>query len=113
MFELLKYFQYLTKILSSDKDVSSNTLLDKLDEAISEFDKKHDSTQENMIILSSLVKGCNKLIKHYKKCNWVFYIALLFDPRFKVKGFNSTEWDKDLKDIGYICHIAEKNPKIF
>lgn len=106
VFELLRYFQYLTKILSSDKDVSLptavvglNTLLDKLEETMSQLNNKPDVTPEDDIIISSLVKGRDKLIKHYKKCNWVYCVALLLDPRFKLEGFDSTEWGRDLKNM--------------
>lgn len=106
VFDLLKYFAYLTKILSSEKDatlptavVGLNTLLDKLEETMKKLNDKPDLTREDEIIISCIIKGRDKLIKHYKKCNWIYCVALLLDPRFKLERFKSTEWGKDLKDI--------------
>lgn len=45
----------------------------------------------------------DKLIKHYCKCNWIYCISLILDPKHKVEGFDATTWGKNLKD----CSISK------
>lgn len=104
LFNFLKYFKYLTNILSSEKDalipkaiVGINNLLDKIEDIAEELDVKPVRTKEDELLISALMAGRDKIMKHYKKCNWICCISLILDPRFKYKGFESTRWGKDLK----------------
>ena len=37
------------------------------------------------------------MIKHYKRCNWMYIISLILDPRHKMITFDQTEWGRNLK----------------
>ena len=91
-------------ILSSEKDVSLPTavvglysLLGKIESIMDELDDKEQKTQEDEIMISLLKKGKDKLMKHYSKCNKVFCILLILDPRFESAGFDSVEWGREIK----------------
>ena len=91
-------------ISSSEKDVSLPTavvglysLLGKIESIMDELDDKAQKTQEYEIIISSLKKSKDKLMKHYSKCNWVYCISLILDPRSKSAGFDSVEWGREIK----------------
>ena len=42
--------------------------------------------------------GRDKIIKHYKKANWIYCVALILDPRHKLEAFDLKEWSKEFKD---------------
>ena len=100
----LKHFKYVSKALSGEKYatlplavVAFNLLLDKIDDAIQELDYKRDVTLNDLKIKNALYAAQAKLLKHYRKCNWVYCAILILDPRHKIEVFDFTEWGKKMK----------------
>ena len=42
--------------------------------------------------------GRDKILKHYNKFNWIYYVSLVLDPRIKADGLNLTSWGVEMKD---------------
>lgn len=42
-------------------------------------------------------RDADKILKHYKMCNWVYCIVLILDPRHKTKSFSKTEWGRQME----------------
>lgn len=40
----------------------------------------------------------DKILKHYKKTNWIYCISLILDPRHKAEIFGLTPWGTELKE---------------
>ena len=102
--DFLKYFKQVTKLVSSEKKailpsavVAFNMLLDKIECIIIDLDNKLDRNDNDEKLLLALQAGRDKLVKHYRKCNWVYSIILILDPRHKITSFDLTEWGKSLK----------------
>jgi len=41
----------------------------------------------------------DKILKHYKKTNWIYCITLILDPRHKTETFNLTLWEIEIKEM--------------
>lgn len=100
--KFLKQFKYVSKILSSDSDVTLLTvvlaftmLVDKIESITINLNNKFNRNIQDEVLLFA---GQNKLLKHYRKCNWIYCISLILDSRYKTEGFNITAWGKKLKD---------------
>lgn len=101
----LANFKYVSDILSKEKIatlpsvvVACNTLIDEIENLCFELDNKPDRTEDDEVILLAFQAGRNKLLKHYKKCNWLYCVSLILDPRHKVETFDVTSWGKELKE---------------
>ena len=102
--EFLKYFKQVCKIVSCEKKVTLpnavvafNMLLDKIELIVKNLDDKLDRDSNDEKLLLAFQAGRDKLVKHYQKCNWIYAMVLILDPRHKVMGFDSTKWGRDLK----------------
>jgi len=40
----------------------------------------------------------DKILKHYKKTNWIYCISLILDPRHKAETFDLTAWGTEIKE---------------
>lgn len=105
IFNFLKYFKQVSKLLGGEKYITLpsvvvvfNKLIDKIESTIFELDTKTDRTREDEILLLAFQAGRDKLLKHYKKCNWVYCVSLILDPRHKLEGFDLTSWGQELKE---------------
>lgn len=100
----LKYFKSLTVVLSGDKYVTLplviigfNMLLDKIESLINILDNKENRDLVDENVLLAFQAGRDKLLKHYRKTNWNYCIALIFDPRHKIETFALTSWGRQLQ----------------
>ena len=75
-----------------------NMLVDKIESIIFNLNNKLDRNIQDETLLLAVQAGRDKLLKHYRKCNWIYCISLILDPRHKTEGFDVTAWGKDLKD---------------
>lgn len=98
-------FKILSKTLSGDKYITLpsvivgfNILLDKLEASIKKLEKKKGKTVVEIKLHSALLAAWNKLLKHYRKTNWIYGIVLILDPRHKIKCFKKTVWGKEIEE---------------
>lgn len=82
--KFLKQFKYVSKILSSDLDVTLptvvlafNMLVNKIESMIFNLNKFNRKIQDEALLLA-FQAGRDKLLKHYRKCNWIFIAFLYF-----------------------------------
>ena len=102
----LHNFKHMSKLLSSQTKptlpmvvVSFNLLIDNIEKVVFELDSKENLTAADTILLLSLQTGKDKIIKHYKKTNWIHCVSLILDPRHKLEGFDATPWGRELKNM--------------
>lgn len=102
--EYLSYFSHVSTLISADTDatlsealIAFNMLLDEVEIIINNLKKKEKPSKNDEILLCAMEAGRFKLLKHYKKCNWIYCVALILDPRFKTVGFQHTKWGKEMK----------------
>jgi len=50
-------------------------------------------------LIFALQSARDKILKHYKKSNWIYCVSLILDPRHKIEAFDKTAWGRDLKDL--------------
>lgn len=108
--QFLKQFKYVSKILSNDLDVTLptvvlafNMLVDKIESITFNLNNKVNRNAQDEALLLAFQAGRDKLLKHYRKCNWIYCISLILDPRYKIEGFDATTWGKELKN----CSISK------
>lgn len=75
-----------------------NMLLDKIEAFIGELNNKSNRSGIDENLLQGYVAARDKMLKHYRKTNWIYCIALVLDPRFKLEPFLKTVWGKELKE---------------
>lgn len=99
---LLGNINYITNLLSHEKTptlptavVAFNVLLDKIECTMASFESNKNKLDTALAF--ALQSGRDKMLKHYVKCNWVYSISLILDPRHRYESFDSTQWGKDLK----------------
>ncbi|XP_051170094.1 uncharacterized protein LOC127287303 [Leptopilina boulardi] len=49
-----------------------------------------------MKLRDSLETAIDKILKHYRKFNWVYSSVLILDPRFKYEMFQKTKWGREM-----------------
>ena len=93
--KFLKNFKFVSKLLAYEKNVTLpsvvvafNVLIDKLESVIFELDSKSHRSIVDETLLLAFQAGRDKLLKHYKKCNWIYCISLILDPRHKIECFD-------------------------
>ena len=74
-----------------------NLLLDKIEQRTFYLDEKIDRTKNDEILISAFQTGRDKILKHYNKCNWIYYISLILDPRHKIAAFDNSSWGEEMK----------------
>lgn len=77
--------------------IAFNCLLDKVEKKCFELDAKRERDSIDEKLINAFQKGRDKLLKHYRKCNWIYCISLVLDPRVKIEGLDTTVWGRELK----------------
>lgn len=97
----LRNFKYMSKLLSYENRatlpnvvVSCNLLIDMIENVVKNLDERENRTKADECLLIAFQAGRDKILKHYKKFNWVYCVSLILDPRFKLEAFNETAWGK-------------------
>ena len=54
-------------------------------------------TKADEVLLLAMQSGRDKILKHYRKANWVYCVALILDPRHKLEAFDLKLWSRELK----------------
>ena len=90
----LKPFNYLSNLFGGASYVTLplvvvgfNMLVDNIENITTNLDRKVDEK-----LLVSLQSGRDKMLKHYRKTNWVYGVVLILDPRHKIQTFLMTRW---------------------
>lgn len=78
--------------------VGINLLIDKLEKWAFDLNDKPNRSSTDEKIIMALQKAKEKILKHYKKTNWTYCIALILDPRHKKEAFSFTNWGKELEE---------------
>ena len=78
--------------------VAFNILIDKIETICKDLDCKTNRSPNDELLILAFQAGRDKLLKHYLKCNWIYCVSLILDPRHKLDCFDFTEWGKDMKD---------------
>lgn len=93
----LKSFKYVSKILSADYSVSLpsvvvtfNILIHEVETILFKLDSKVNRYSDDEQELIAIQAEKEKLLKHYKKCNWIYCVASILYPRHKIDGFEET-----------------------
>lgn len=101
----LRGFKMLSTMLCGEKYVTLpavvvafNILLDKVESIIQELDNKQERSEKDESLIIAFQAGRDKLLKHYRKTNWMYCVALILDPRHKYETFDYSEWGKNLKE---------------
>lgn len=103
--KLLVNFQILSKKLGGEKYVTLpmvvvciNILIDNLESRIFEWDRKTNRTPVEEQLIVGFQAARDKILKHYRKTNWIYAAVLILDPRHKLETFDMTKWGQELKD---------------
>lgn len=83
--------------------VAVNCLIDKIEKICFELDSQKNPTPQDDCLITALQAERDKIIKHYQKSNRVYRASLILDPRFKLDGFRTAAWGRELRNG------AEKN----
>lgn len=75
-----------------------NIFLDRLELTAQKLEEKASRSVVDEIMLHAIRIGRDKMLKHYRKFNWIYCMALVLDPRFKKKGFSKSSWGKELQE---------------
>lgn len=78
--------------------VSFNLLVDKIETTITQLHENILRTAIDEQLLLSFQAARDKILKHYKKTNWIYCISLILDPRHKAETFDLTPWGTELKE---------------
>lgn len=65
------------------------------------WDDINDRNEIDELLILALQGGRDKMLKHYRKCNWIYCAVLVLDPRFKVETFKKTEWGLEMLKSSY------------
>ena len=105
LLDFLKDFKKVSEKISGEKYVTLpmaviafNCLLDKIEKKSFELDRKEDRKEVDEKLIFAFQKGRDKLLKHYNKCNWIYCVSLVLDPRIKAEGLDFTQWGREMKD---------------
>lgn len=115
VYKFLRNFKKLSEMLGGDKYVTLpsvivglNMLLDKIEQTVKALDEKKDRNDVDTALLLAYQSARDKILKHYKKTNWVYCVVLILDPRHKVETFHMSNWGKELLEPA-----VEKFEKIY
>lgn len=110
MISYLEIFKQVSDLLSAEKYptlpsavLAVNFLIDQVEKLVFELDEKEDRSRMDEILLQAFQKGRDKILKHYRLCNWFYSAALILDPRHKVRKFSKTDWGKELERDSVKC----------
>lgn len=77
--------------------VSFNLLLDKIESMVIQLDEKPNRCEVDERLILGFQAARDKMLKHYKKSNWIYCSSLILDPRHKAQTFDMTLWGKQIK----------------
>ncbi|CAB0030851.1 unnamed protein product [Trichogramma brassicae] len=104
LIEFLSDFKKVSTKISGEKYVTLpsaviafNCLLNKIERKSLELNTQNKSKVDEKLI-TAFQKGEVKLLTHYKKCNWIYCISLILDPRIKAVGLQSSAWGTEMAD---------------
>ena len=87
----LKHFKHVSTAIGGETNailltavVAFNMLIDKVESIVSNLDNKIDRNENDESLLLAVQKGRDKLLKHYKRCNWIYCVSLILNPRHKI-----------------------------
>lgn len=103
--KLLINFKILSKKLGGEKYVTLpmvvvciNILIDNLESKIFEWDRNADRSPVEEQLIIGFQAARDKILKHYRKSNWIYAAILILDPRHKLEAFDMTRWGQELKE---------------
>ena len=65
-------------------DATINLLIDSVEAFIFDLNVSENRTKADEVLLLAMQEGTNKILKHYRKTNWVYFVALILDTRQKL-----------------------------
>ncbi|GBP41993.1 Putative AC transposase [Eumeta japonica] len=77
--------------------VSFNLLLDKIESMVEQLDEKPNRSEVDKRLILAFQAARDKMLKHYKKSNWIYCTSLILDLRHKAQTFDLTIWGKQIK----------------
>lgn len=106
----LKNFKIVSNAICGEKYVTLpivvvafNILISDIESTIFELDNKTNRTIVDETLLIAFQASRDKMLKHYRKTNWVYCSSLILDPRHKVEIFEKTDWGKEMKNEAIQC----------
>lgn len=101
----LKPFDSLSTVLGDQTYVTLplviigfNMLIDRIEDIVKKIDQKPDRNGTDEKLLVAFQNGRDKMLRHYKKTNWIYGISLILDPRHRVETFSLSSWGQELKE---------------
>lgn len=104
--KLVKYlchFKALSNVFSGETYatwplvvIGINMIIDKLEALILSYQKSPTPNSIDDVIHDASIAARDKLVKHYRKTNWMYGVVLILDPRHKVKTFQRTTWGREM-----------------
>lgn len=101
--DFLKDFKRVTDIVGGEKYVTLpdciiaiNVLFDEIEKVCFELDLKDNRTTADEQLITAFQVGRDKMLKHYKKFNWIYCVGLILDPRVKSTGLKNSTWGLEL-----------------
>lgn len=105
LLDILTAFKQASDLLAGEKYpplpsavCTMNLLFDKIEATVSDLDTSNASSIDDSLI-HALQAGRDKMLKFYKRTNYIYCVSLIFDPRHKIESFDLTEWGKEIKDF--------------
>lgn len=102
--QILRHFKSVSTLFSGEKYVTLplvivgfNMLIDKIENIARKIDKIINPTLIDSQIKEAILTAREKLIKHYDKCNWLYCVAVILDPRQKLETFKKTTWGQEME----------------
>lgn len=103
--DFLKDFKIVTDKVGGEKYstlpdsiIAINVLFDEIEKVCFDLDLKDHRTAADEQLITAFQKGRDKMLKHYKKFNWIYCVALILDPRVKSAGLKSSTWGLELEE---------------
>jgi len=63
------------------------------------LDEKIQRTVVDEQLILGFQVARDKILKHYKKTNWIYCVSLILDPRHKAETFDLTLWGVEIKNM--------------
>ncbi|CAF4842459.1 unnamed protein product [Pieris macdunnoughi] len=64
---------------------------------VKQLDEKPNRTEVDERLILGFQAARDKMLKHYKKSNWIYCTTLILDPRHKAQTFDITLWGQQIK----------------
>lgn len=73
-----------------------NMLVDEIEKQIFELDQKINRSDVEEFLILAFQSGRDKMLKHYKKTNWLYCACFIIDPRHKMETFEISSWGREM-----------------